>query len=81
MTIFSILSWIALTLSITGIILNAKKIIYCWPVWIISDIFWIVVETHNNNLPQIILWFIFLFFNLYGLYCWSNERKNNRQYE
>jgi nicotinamide mononucleotide transporter len=62
---------IATTLSIVGIILNAKKIIWCWHIWILSNIFWIIYSISTQQWSQLILWVAFLIFNFYGYFQWK----------
>lgn len=65
-----VIGWIATTLSIIGILLNAFKIVWCWPVWIASNFFWIYWATKKKVVSQVVLWVVFLLFNLFGLYAW-----------
>jgi len=66
-------SWIALALSVIGIFLNAKKIIWCWPVWIVSNIFWIIHTVNAGDTAATVLWFVFLASNMYGAYEWNKD--------
>jgi len=68
-----ILGWIATIISIIGIILNAKKIIYCWPVWLLSNILWITYFSVLKNGPSIVLWIVFSIFNIYGWIKWKQN--------
>ena len=65
---------IALILSVIGIILNAKKIIWCWLVWIISNIFWIIYMINRDEISSVILWIVFTIFNIYGWYEWKKNK-------
>lgn len=67
------MNWIAVSLSLIGIILNAKKSVLCWAVWIISNIFWLAYEIPKGELPSILLWSAFLLANIYGWYCWRKQ--------
>ncbi len=64
------LEWIGVGFSIMGIFLNAWKNIYCWPVWIFSNVFFIYVAIKAKNHPQIVLWIVFSLANVYGWYEW-----------
>jgi len=63
-------NWIAVTLSIAGIALNANKLILSWPVWIASNIFWIMYSLPKKEWSYVLLWSVFLAFNAYGWYQW-----------
>lgn len=71
------IEWVALLLSITGIILNANKLILCWPVWILSCIAWILYFTLDQKrggrlqTAAIIMNAVFLISNIYGWIQWS----------
>jgi nicotinamide riboside transporter PnuC len=76
--------WIASIVSILGIFLNARKIIWCWPVWIFSNFLWLF---HTLDIPRFIhldiatslMWFVFLLANFYGAYLWRKERRQQRK--
>jgi len=70
-----IIAWIATVLSIFGIVLNAKKLILCWFVWILSNILWIIYFSNNFNLQSLILWVVFCLFNIYGWIQWKKDKK------
>jgi nicotinamide riboside transporter PnuC len=65
---------IGTALSIAGIFLNAKKIIWCWHVWIASNVFWIAYCIKTNQIPALIMWIVFFFANLYGYFQWKMNR-------
>lgn len=65
-----IVGWFATILSILGIILNAYLIIWCWLIWIMSNIFWIYWALKKKEWAQIILWIVFLCSNIFGLWQW-----------
>lgn len=64
---------IALILSLIGIVLNARKNIWCWAVWIIADICWIWVAVPTGDIHQIIMWTVFGGFNVYGWTQWLKK--------
>lgn len=72
------IEWVALTLSIGGILLNANKHILCWPIWALSCIAWILyfaLDKKHGGKPQpaaIIMNVVFLLSNIYGWVQWSN---------
>jgi len=74
-----VLGWIATTISILGIALNARKIMLCWPVWLVSNVLWVTYFGIMGDKPSIILWVVFSVFNIYGWVMWSKDRKNGNK--
>jgi len=74
----NIFGWVSAGLSMTGLYLNARKIVYCWYVWIGSNITWQIYYIHRKDFPAMVLWLAFLFFNIYGLIKWTKDEKNIR---
>jgi len=66
-----ILGWIAFGLSITGVWLNAHYIIWCWPIWIASNIVWLCWSYRKREWSQFSLWIVFLISSIYGWIMWS----------
>jgi hypothetical protein len=72
--IIEIVPWIGLVFTLIGILLNAKKNILCWPVWLCSNFFWLIHAGNLNDVPQIVVWTIFSVFNVYGWVQWNKSR-------
>jgi nicotinamide riboside transporter PnuC len=66
-----ILSWIATILSLTGIILNAYLIIWCWGIWMASNVLWVIWSIRKKEWSQTVLWVVFFVTNIYGWYQWN----------
>lgn len=64
--------WMASLLSLSGIILNAYHIIWCWLIWSIANIFWIYWSVRKKEWAQTVLWVSFTLANIYGWYLWNN---------
>lgn len=67
------LDWIASALSISGIALNANKNIWCWPVWLASNVVWLVHTAIVAEWAAFIMWIVFVFGNFYGWYQWYKD--------
>jgi len=74
----ALLGYLAATVSLAGIVLNAQKRMACWPVWLVSNIMWITYSTIEGDYPSIVLWITFSIFNIYGWWQWRKDfkRKN-----
>lgn len=70
-----ILGYSSFAVSIIGILLNAKKNILCWPVWLVSNAGWIVYSVCQGDFPQVLLWITFSVFNVYGWIQWRKDQK------
>jgi nicotinamide riboside transporter PnuC len=65
--------YLAALISLIGIILNAKKEISCWAVWLVSDVMWIIYSGIEGDIPSIVLWLLFAVFNVYGWISWRKD--------
>lgn len=63
--------WVASSISFIGILLNAYKLILCWPVWCVANIFWIYWAYKKKEWSQVFLWIVFTLGNLYGWFLWA----------
>ena len=70
-----ILGYLAAFVSLMGIILNARKIMACWPIWLLSNVMWITYSGIEGDVPSIILWTTFSIFNVYGWWKWRQDKK------
>lgn len=71
--VHEVVGWLATSLSLLGIFLNAKKIIACWGVWLISDVAWIIYFLNPVDPQSLVLWIVFIGFNIYGWVQWKNK--------
>ena len=71
-------AWIASILSIIGVLLNAKKIIWCWYFWTLGSLLWIYDSFWRNEKvlwAQGLLWIVFTCTNIYGWYNWHKDKE------
>ena len=66
-----VISWIASTFSLVGTVLNAYHIIWCWPLWIFGNFFWIYWSYQKKEWAQFVLWIVFEGANMFGYYQWT----------
>ncbi len=65
------IEWFATGLNILGAVLNAYKIVWCWPIWATSSIIWLTIAVGDSREAQIVLWGVFLGTNLFGWWKWT----------
>ena len=63
--------FIGMALSILGIMFSISKNPWCWPLWILSAIIFLIIEIRDKRLAYIILWIMYLGFDIYGWYLWT----------
>lgn len=74
------IGWISTILSVIGIVMNAKKIIWCWPVWMASNVGFIYGAIFVDFTPNlIVLWVMFLGFNVYGWREWKKSSSTTQE--
>ena len=72
--LINILSTIALILSLGGNILVNYQKRFGFIIWGVSNIFWILVNFLGNlNVPQVIMYVIYLILNIQGFIIWSKK--------
>lgn len=59
--------------SITGAILNARKIIHGFYFWLISNTSWIIFNIYTKTYGQIPTWVVFQVVCIYGIIYWRNN--------
>lgn len=74
--IFEIIGWAAVTLSLIGIVLNAKQNSWCWLIWLASNILWVARSIHTGDLQSCVVWVVFAVFNVYGAQQWHKIEMN-----
>jgi len=67
--------YLAAFVSLVGIILNAKKNIWCWVIWLFSNAMWITYSAIEGDVPSIVLWTLFSIVNVYGWVQWIKDKK------
>jgi len=75
--IVTITSWIATALSLFGQILINNKKKAAFPVWITSNLLWIMVNIIGTfNLANVVMYIIYTIMNCVGLIQWKKTDKN-----
>jgi hypothetical protein len=72
-----ILGWVSTALVLIGYILNARNIrTGAMIAWIVGDIGWIVYDIFIANISHMVLSFIIISINLYGIFQQKKLQKN-----
>jgi nicotinamide riboside transporter PnuC len=65
------MDWIASLLTLIGLLLNAKKSLLCWPVWVAGNVLWVAFGAGTGQVPILLLNLAFIVANGYGWRQWS----------
>ena len=68
---FKHLDWIGFMFTMLGLLLNANKISWCWPVWLASNLFWILHFYPRKERASVFMNLCLAAFNIYGWHRWS----------
>ena len=70
----TLLMWASSFLNILGCVLNARKNLICWPIWVGTAIFnsWYFIF-YRTDYAVGALWIFYIFIDLYG---WINWRRH-----
>jgi len=69
-----LIGYIAAFFSLTGILLNIKKNILCWFMFMISDSLWFIYSIKTGQWAITITHTVFIITNFVGMYTWSKQR-------
>jgi len=70
-----VLGWVSTLLVLTGYILNARQLTkYAMATWILGDIGWVVYDFFIYNISHMMLSFIIITINIYGIYNVCKEK-------
>jgi len=68
------LSWLASFLTIAAIVLNGYKNVWCWPIYMVTNILWVVYFWPKQEWAVVILNLIFFIFNVFAMKKWNSEK-------
>ena len=76
-----LLGWISTALVLVGYVLNAKNIRNgAMVTWIVGDIGWVTYDLFIDNISHMVLSFVIISINLYGIF-YQKSLKKIRTYE
>jgi sulfite exporter TauE/SafE len=72
-----LLGWASTALVLSGYICNANRLVtYAMISWIIGDIGWVIYDLYIDNISHLVLSFVIISINLYGMY---NIKKTEKE--
>lgn len=71
--------WVGLILNLIGCVFNAKKSIWCWPIWLAGNAAWLAYWIPKSELAAILLTCTYVALNIYGYREWKKLEKENAE--
>lgn len=68
------MTWIITLISVTGSILNAKHSVYCFYIWIMSNILWIMYDLYIKLYSRALLDIFQTIICIYGIINWRKMK-------
>ena len=68
-----IYGWIVTLICLVGTILNVKKIQFCFILWTIGNLLWLILDMYNRVYSRSLLDIIQLILAVWGYIAWKKE--------
>lgn len=75
-TLFDVFTGVLTLLALVGVVLNIKKNIWCFYIWLFTNSSWAVVDFYKGIPAQGILFTIYTGLAVYGIYEWKKGDKS-----
>lgn len=69
-----IISWITTAICLLGTIFNVKKINFCFYLWLLGNILWIVVDIYNGLWSRMLLDIVQGVLAIWGIVEWRKKK-------
>ena len=70
-----IIGWLVTAVCLAGTILNVKKVRWCFHLWAVGNIAWVVIDIHNRLYSRALLDLVQLALAIWGLWEWRKEMR------
>lgn len=76
--LFTVFTFLLTIAALTGVVLNIKKKISCFYVWLVTNVCWAVIDFYKGIPAQGVLFTVYAGLAVYGIYEWrkSNDKDN-----
>jgi len=68
-----LVGWAGTICQMLGLLFNAHKSIWCWSIWLTSNVFLITYSVVLSLWPVLVLNIFFVGFNIYGWIKWKTK--------
>ncbi len=78
MTWLTIATWVLTAVSLTGTVLNVKKIKYCFYIWTASNASWFIYDLYIGLYSRAVLDAVYLGLAIWGIYAWRSKKEGDK---
>ena len=71
-----VIAWIVTGAALIGVVLNIKKDLRCFLIWIFTNAFWCMYDFYLEAWAQSALFLVYFFLALWGLWKWKQGEKH-----
>jgi len=68
-------SWVIASLAVFGAVLNARKNIKGFYIWVVSNLCWIVYNCVIHEYALAVLFGVYTVISMYGIHQWRKQKK------
>ncbi len=73
--LFTLITIVLTILALVGVVLNIKKYVACFWIWLVTNISWAVVDFYKGIPFQGVLFTIYAGLAVYGIWEWSKSHE------
>ena len=75
------ITWFLTAISLIGTVLNIRKDILCFYIWLIGDILWCALDFHNGTYGRSLLDFVQIILAVCGIISWKKVNQKEQRVE
>ena len=75
------ITWFLTAISLIGTVLNIRKNILCFYIWLIGDILWCALDFHNGTCGRSLLDFVQVILAVCGIISWKKVNQKEQRVE
>lgn len=75
------ITWFPMAISLSGTVLNVKKNILCFYVWLVGDVLWCVFDLSSNMYGCSALDFVQVILSICGIISWKKVNQKEQLVE
>jgi nicotinamide riboside transporter PnuC len=72
--VLTVVSWIITSVSLLGAVLNAKKSIVGFYIWIPANLAWVGYDIYIGQYAQAVLFIVYTAISTWGIYQWRKQK-------